>query len=64
LSYFLLKFRVGVTRMNVWDLLRGLIITLCVMGLTYVDASIVYHYIRGQAIIKLYVIFNVLEVGL
>ena len=50
------------TRINVWDLLRGLIITLCVLGLTNVDASIVYHYIRGQAIIKLYVIFNVLEV--
>ena len=27
------------------------------------DVSLVYHWIRGQAVIKLYVVFNVLEVG-
>lgn len=26
------------------------------------DISFIYHYIRGQATIKLYVVFNVLEV--
>lgn len=32
--------------------------------LQYVDASRLYHSVRGQAVIKLYVIFNVLEVSL
>ena len=30
--------------------------------LTLIELSRVYHYIRGEAIIKLYVIFNILEV--
>ncbi|POS87470.1 hypothetical protein EPUL_002691 [Erysiphe pulchra] len=48
---------------NKADLIRGvLIISSCVI-LMKLDASRMYHYIRGQAAIKLYVIFNVLEVG-
>lgn len=44
------------------DLLQGLlIITSCVV-LMWFDASRMYHSIRGQAAIKLYVIYNVLEV--
>lgn len=39
-----------------------LLLVLCVYFLHYVDASRLYHSIRGQAVIKLYVIFNVLEV--
>ena len=31
--------------------------------LTFVDISMVYHLIRGQAIIKLYIFFNMLEVA-
>ena len=46
------------------DLLKGLlIVTSCVL-LLYLDASMMYHSIRGQAAIKLYVIYNVLEVGM
>ena len=46
------------------DLLKGLLImTSCVL-LLYLDASMMYHSIRGQAAIKLYVIYNVLEVGM
>lgn len=44
------------------DLLQGLLIILgCVMLMSF-DASRMYHSIRGQAAIKLYVIYNVLEV--
>ncbi|KAJ5959460.1 Membrane protein-Ta.t1.c1/CMV receptor [Penicillium vulpinum] len=45
------------------DILTGLltIATCCV--LMYFDASRMYHWIRGQAAIKLYVIYNVLEVS-
>lgn len=44
------------------DLLKGLLI-ICTCGiLLRLDASKMYHWIRGQAAIKLYVIYNVLEV--
>eukprot|EP01114_Cavostelium_apophysatum_P023622 TRINITY_DN8958_c0_g1_i1.p1 TRINITY_DN8958_c0_g1~~TRINITY_DN8958_c0_g1_i1.p1 ORF type:complete len:616 (+),score=128.94 TRINITY_DN8958_c0_g1_i1:103-1950(+) len=45
-----------------WDLLRALIMTITTVALLYIDTSRLYHYIRGQAILKLYVIFNVLEI--
>lgn len=45
------------------DILSGfLMITTC-CALMYFDASRMYHWIRGQAAIKLYVIYNVLEVA-
>jgi Eukaryotic membrane protein family len=44
------------------DCLKGALVFICCYFLQYVDASKLYHSIRGQAIIKLYVIFNVLEV--
>lgn len=44
------------------DLLKGLLILLSCGILMYFDASRMYHGIRGQAAIKLYVIYNVLEV--
>lgn len=44
------------------DILKGLLILLTCSILMYFDASRMYHGIRGQAAIKLYVIYNVLEV--
>ena len=44
------------------DLLKGLLILISCTILMYFDASRMYHGIRGQAAIKLYVIYNVLEV--
>ncbi|KUJ12332.1 DUF747-domain-containing protein [Mollisia scopiformis] len=44
------------------DLLQGAVIICSCMILMKLDASRMYHSIRGQAAIKLYVIFNVLEV--
>ncbi|MCJ1309700.1 hypothetical protein MMC25_003360 [Agyrium rufum] len=44
------------------DILRGLLILVTCVLLMYLDASMMYHSIRGQAAIKLYVIYNVLEV--
>ena len=44
------------------DILQGMLIILSCSMLTYFDASRMYHSIRGQAAIKLYVIYNVLEV--
>nr|POF17840.1 endoplasmic reticulum membrane protein 65 [Quercus suber] len=44
------------------DLLQGLLIICSCVLLMYFDASRSYHSIRGQSAIKLYVIYNVLEV--
>ena len=44
------------------DILKGLLIIFSCTILMYFDASRMYHGIRGQAAIKLYVIYNVLEV--
>jgi len=46
------------------DLLQGAVIVCSCIILMKLDASRMYHYIRGQSAIKLYVIFNALEVGL
>ncbi|GJC98954.1 eukaryotic membrane protein family [Colletotrichum higginsianum] len=45
------------------DLLQGAVIICSSMFLMKLDASRMYHFIRAQDGIKLYVIYNVLEVG-
>ncbi|KAH7161716.1 eukaryotic membrane protein family-domain-containing protein [Dactylonectria macrodidyma] len=45
------------------DLLQGLVIVCSSMALMTLDASRMYHFIRAQSAIKLYVIYNILEVG-
>ncbi|KAJ9235277.1 hypothetical protein DTO169E5_6243 [Paecilomyces variotii] len=45
------------------DILKGLLMIATCCVLMFFDASRVYHWIRGQAAIKLYVIYNVLEVS-
>ncbi|TPX70027.1 hypothetical protein SpCBS45565_g02060 [Spizellomyces sp. 'palustris'] len=44
------------------DLMKGALIGICCYMLQHYDASQIYHSVRGQALIKLYVIFNVLEI--
>ena len=51
-----------VLRVHVYDLLRMAVIVISYYVLSTIQLSRVYHYIRGEAIIKLYVIFNILEV--
>jgi hypothetical protein len=43
------------------DILKGLLIIFTCTILMSLDASRMYHWVRGQAAIKLYVIYNVLE---
>ncbi|KAK8120880.1 eukaryotic membrane protein family [Apiospora kogelbergensis] len=45
------------------DLLQGAVIVCSSLALMNVDASRMYHFIRAQSAMKLYVIFNLLEVG-
>ena len=35
----------------------------CMFAMSYIDTSALYHIIRAQSVIKLYVIFNMLEVS-
>jgi Eukaryotic membrane protein family len=44
------------------DILKGLLIVLTYYCMTFFDASKYYHNIRGQNTIKLYMLFNVLDV--
>ncbi|KAJ3182070.1 hypothetical protein HDU87_000414 [Geranomyces variabilis] len=44
------------------DLMKGSLIVICCYMLQHYDASRIYHSVRGQALIKLYVIFNSLEI--
>ncbi|ORY61676.1 eukaryotic membrane protein family-domain-containing protein [Pseudomassariella vexata] len=45
------------------DLLQGAVIICSSLALMNVDASRMYHFIRAQSAMKLYVIYNLLEVG-
>ncbi|KAK9471365.1 eukaryotic membrane protein family-domain-containing protein [Dipodascopsis tothii] len=45
------------------DIAKAIIISLTVIFLSGLDASRIYHNIRGQSAVKLYVMFNVLEIG-
>jgi len=45
------------------DLARGLLLALCWAGLAYINMSRMYHYIRGQSVLKLYVIFNITQIS-
>ena len=52
----------GLSETHKADILKGLLIVISCIILMHFDASRMYHGIRGQAAIKLYVIYNVLEV--
>ncbi len=45
------------------DLLQGAIIIFSTVALMHLDASRMYHFIRAQSAVKLYVIYNLVEVG-
>lgn len=52
----------GWTRRKTCDLLRVALILLGVVILFEVNTSRFYHFVRGQTVIKLYVVFNMLEI--
>ena len=49
---------------EICDLLKGIILISCCIMMMYIDVSMLYHIVRGQAIIKLYIFFNMLEVSI
>ncbi|XP_032962087.1 transmembrane anterior posterior transformation protein 1 homolog isoform X4 [Rhinolophus ferrumequinum] len=48
---------------QVCDILKGVLLVICYFMMHYVDYSMMYHLIRGQSVIKLYIIYNMLEVA-
>ena len=49
---------------QICDILKGIILVVCCTIMTYIDTSMMYHLVRGQSTIKLYVFFNMLDVSM
>ncbi|OQV25944.1 Transmembrane anterior posterior transformation protein 1 [Hypsibius exemplaris] len=45
------------------EVIKGIIMFCGVWLFTFVDLSVMYHFLRGQAVVKLYIMFNMLEVA-
>lgn len=45
------------------DILKGTIIIICCVILSHVDMAMMYHLIKSQSVIKLYIFYNMLETG-
>ncbi|XP_038071065.1 transmembrane anterior posterior transformation protein 1 homolog [Patiria miniata] len=48
---------------QICDIFKAIIVIACTWLLQFVDVSMLYHLVRGQAVIKLYIIYNMLEVA-
>ncbi|XP_054711485.1 transmembrane anterior posterior transformation protein 1 homolog [Uloborus diversus] len=48
---------------EICDLLKVFILGCVSFGMTYVDTSMLYHIVKSQSVIKLYIMFNMLEVA-
>ncbi|XP_058822989.1 protein TAPT1 homolog [Topomyia yanbarensis] len=48
---------------EICDLLKATIWIICSWAMFYVDTNMLYHLIKSQSIIKLYIFYNMLEVG-
>lgn len=48
---------------EVCDLLKAVILVCCLMVLWVVDTNMLYHLIKSQSVIKLYIFYNMLDVG-
>lgn len=52
----------GLQPSEICDLMKGVIVICGVFLMSYVDTSMLYHIIKSQSVIKLYIFFNMLEV--
>ncbi|KYB29435.1 protein TAPT1 homolog [Tribolium castaneum] len=51
------------TPAEICDLLKAVILVTCSMIMFSVDTNMLYHLIKSQSVIKLYIFYNMLEVG-
>lgn len=59
LSLFSSKFKLS--RWQSYELVRGLLVVSCLVVLRRVKSSFLYHLIRSQSFVKIYVIYNFLD---
>nr|XP_022919638.1 protein TAPT1 homolog [Onthophagus taurus] len=48
---------------EICDLLKATILITCSVLMFYIDTNMLYHLIKSQSVIKLYIFYNMLEVG-
>lgn len=48
---------------EICDLLKATMLITCSMLMFYIDTNMMYHLIKSQSVIKLYIFYNMLEVG-
>lgn len=51
------------TPAEICDLLKAVILIVCSMTMLWVDTNMLYHLIKSQSVIKLYIFYNMLEIG-
>lgn len=51
------------TPAEICDLLKASVILFCSSLMYYIDTNMMYHLIKSQSVIKLYLFYNILEVG-
>ncbi|KAM3958961.1 protein TAPT1 homolog [Aphomia sociella] len=45
------------------DVLKGFILAMCSILMCYIDTNMMYHLVKSQSVMKLYIFYNMLEVG-
>ncbi|KAF9423544.1 hypothetical protein HW555_001099 [Spodoptera exigua] len=45
------------------DMLKGFILVICSILMCYIDTNMMYHLVKSQSVMKLYIFYNMLEVG-
>ncbi|KAG6450791.1 hypothetical protein O3G_MSEX006808 [Manduca sexta] len=45
------------------DVLKGFILVICSILMCYIDTNMMYHLVKSQSVMKLYIFYNMLEVG-
>ena len=48
---------------EVVDIVKGVLLIACCYFMTWFDTSVLYHLIKAQSTIKIYLIFNMLEIA-
>ncbi|KAK7571123.1 hypothetical protein V9T40_014727 [Parthenolecanium corni] len=57
------KYKKWLKPAEICDLLKVSILVICSFMMSYIDTSVIYHLIKSQSVIKLYIFYNMLEVG-
>lgn len=45
------------------DMIKGVILIICSILMCYIDTNMMYHLVKSQSVMKLYIFYNMLDVG-